>query len=274
MKQEIEQISAVYHLIVEFFITYSFQIIGAIIILLLGFWVANKVSNLVLGLTQRKNLDVTLSNFFANFVKIIIITMAAIIALGKLGISVTPFVAAIGAVSLGAGLAVQGLLSNYGAGLNIILTRPFVVGDTIEVRGVRGIVTEVHLAYTLLVDEDEVSIHIPNRFIVTDIIHNSKSSSLVELQVGISYGDDSENAIHSLTAALTDHPAILEHDKTQIGISEFADSSVVIAVRAYVDTAKLYASKYALNAFIYKHLKDNRFTIPFPQREVTMLNSK
>ena len=150
MEQELQQAQEIYNLIVEFMVNYSFQIVGAIIIVLLGMFVGKKVSDLIENLMIRKNIDVTLSHFAAGFVKILIVAMTAIIALGKIGISVTPFVAAIGAVSLGAGLALQGLLSNYGAGLSIIVARPFIVGDTISVQGVTGIVKEVKLAYTVL----------------------------------------------------------------------------------------------------------------------------
>ena len=113
LENELQQFTAIYQMVIEFFVNYSFQILGAIIILLIGMMVANKVSNLVLKLCDKKGLDVTLSRFLAATTKIIIIAMVAIIALGKLGISVTPFLAAVGALSLGAGLAVQGLLWGF-----------------------------------------------------------------------------------------------------------------------------------------------------------------
>ena len=148
MEQELQQAQEVYDLIVNYLVTYSFQIVAATLIMLIGSTVARKVSGLLEGFMVKKGLDITLSHFTASLIKIIIIAFAAIIALGKLGISVTPFVAAIGALSLGAGLALQGLLSNDGAGISIIVARPFVVGDTISVQGVTGIVKDVKLACT------------------------------------------------------------------------------------------------------------------------------
>ena len=133
---ELQQVEKYYNLITEYLVTYSMQIVGAILILVFGLWISQKVSNMVAALMQRHNIDITLTNFISNVIKVLLIIMFLIIALGKIGISVTPFVAAIGAASLGAGLALQGMLSNYGAGLAIIATRPFVVGDTIEVKGV------------------------------------------------------------------------------------------------------------------------------------------
>ncbi|MEC8206919.1 MAG: mechanosensitive ion channel family protein, partial [Pseudomonadota bacterium] len=131
IESEIQQVEKYYNLIMEYLVTYSMQILGAILILFIGLWIAQKVSNMVAGLMQRHNIDITLTNFVSNVIKVLLIIMFLVIALGKIGISVTPFVAAIGAASLGAGLALQGMLSNYGAGLAIIATRPFVVGDTI-----------------------------------------------------------------------------------------------------------------------------------------------
>ena len=138
ISQEFEQLEVIYNIIIDFFVNYSFQLFGATLILIVGMMLAKRVSKGVQKLCESKGLDVTLSRFIANIVKIIIIFMVALICLNKIGISVTPFLAAIGALSLGAGLALQGLLSNYAAGLNIILTRPFVVGDTIQVQGVSG----------------------------------------------------------------------------------------------------------------------------------------
>lgn len=273
MEQEIEQFTEIYNLVTAFLVNYSFQIIGAIIIFIIGIVVARRISNLVLRLCQKKKLDVTLSGFIANTVRLIIIVMVGIIAMGKLGISITPFVAAIGAVSLGAGLAVQGLLSNYGAGLNIILTRPFVVGDTISVQGVSGVVKEVHLAYTILTDEDEVSITVPNKHIVGEIIHNSQADSIVELTVGIAYRSDPRVAINAILQALQHIEGISDRRKPQVGIEVFGDSSINLGVRFWARTEVRYETHYVANMAIHDALKLAGVEIPFPQREVRMLQN-
>ncbi len=272
MEEELQQAQAVYKLITEFFITYSFQILGAIIILVLGILVARKVSGLVFKLCERKELDVTLSRFIASSSKIVIIAMVAIIALGKVGISVTPFVAAIGALSLGAGLAMQGLLSNYGAGLNIILARPFVVGDTIRIQGVIGQVKEVHLAYTLLTDEDDVEITIPNRHIVGEIISNSHAETLAEETVGISYDSDPKQAIEVIQKALAAVTNISDTRKPLVGIEDFGDSSINIGIRFWSPTNCYFETRYKANAEIHSALKAANITMPFPQREVRLLD--
>ena len=162
MLEQLDEFKVIYDQIAEFFVNYSFQLVGAVIILVIGLFIASRFCPLVLRLCQRHNMDITLSHFLANIARVALIFVVAIICLGKIGISIGPFLAAVGAVSLGAGLAVQGLLSNYSAGLNIVITRPFVVGDTITVQGVTGVVNEIKLAYTILEDEDGVIILIPN----------------------------------------------------------------------------------------------------------------
>jgi small conductance mechanosensitive channel len=283
--QELEQVNAIYQMVVEFFVGYSFQIIGALLIMLVGILVANKVSKIVERLCLKKKLDVTLSGFIGSTIKIIIVVMIAIIALGKVGISVTPFVAAIGALSLGAGLAMQGVLANYAAGLNIIITRPFIVGDTIEVQGVTGLVKKVQLACTMLIDEDGTEITIPNRHIVGEIIHNSYANMLAEISIGIAYSEDAPRAIQIVQQALAELEELQDiqmpldeegvpktEQKLQVGIGSFGASSLNLSVRAWLPTCKFHQLRFKLNAAIYAALNEQGVKIPFPQHEVRMLN--
>lgn len=268
MEQELEQAQEIYDLIVNYMVTYSFQIVAAIIIMIIGNIVAKKTAGFLENFMVKKGLDVTLSHFTASFLKIVLIAFAAIIALGKLGISVTPFVAAIGALSLGAGLALQGLLSNYGAGISIIVARPFIVGDTISVQGVTGVVKEVKLAYTVLSNEDEVSITIPNKHIVGEIIHNSKANSIVETSVGIAYDSDTEIAISVIQEAIAKTEGVVSDKSPQVGIDGFGDSSIDIGMRYWVPTESLFEIKYKVNQAVFKVLAENNIEIPFPQRYV------
>tara|TARA_R110001583_G_scaffold40798_1_gene130210 strand:+ start:6918 stop:7814 length:897 start_codon:yes stop_codon:yes gene_type:complete len=268
LKDEIDQVANIYNIIIEFFTNYSFQLVGALIIFFIGYMLAGKVSAWVLKLCLRQNLDITLSQFLANTTKMLVVVMITIVSLGKLGISVTPFIAAIGAISLGAGLALQGLLANYAAGFNIILIRPFVVGDTITVHGVTGVVEEVLLAYTVLKNEDDVVITIPNKHIVGEILHNSKHDSLLELSVGVSYDHNPLEVIELLKEAMLSLDIIGENSKLQVGIDEFSDSAITLAIRLWTPTISLYASKYEAYASIYSALDKANIHIPFPQRDV------
>jgi len=272
MKEEIDQFKAIYDLIATFFVTYSFQLVGALIVLVIGLLVSSRVARLVTRTCDKHGLDVTLSRFLASCTKIIIIVAVAVICLGKIGISVTPFVAAIGALSLGAGLAMQGLLSNYAAGLNIILTRPFVVGDTIIVQGVTGIVKEVRLAQTILTDEDEVTILIPNRHIVGEIIHNSNDFKVVESTLGVAYNSDIDQVTSTIKAVL--HQLGVDTNRPpQVGIDEFGDSSINFGIRFWVPTDKYHQLRFRVNDELFKALHLAGIEIPFPQQEIRLLNS-
>jgi small conductance mechanosensitive channel len=163
-------------------------------------------------------------------------------------------------------------LANYGAGLVIILTRPFVVGNTIKVSDVSGIVDEVKLGATILTDEDGVKITIPNKHIVGEIIHNSEGRKIVEEMVGISYDSDPEKAIQIIKEALEAFQDISKEPLPQIGIQEFGDSSINIGLRYWIPTDKYFKILYQVNLSVYKHLKAKSIEIPFPQRDVHIVS--
>ena len=183
MEQEIAAIQNLSQTVTTFGVTYGFQMVGAIIIIVVGLFVGKWVGRLVERLCAARNFDVTLSRFFANVAKVLVLVFVAIIALGKFGITIAPFIAAIGAIAFGASLAIQGPLSNYGAGIAIILGRPFVVGNTITLLDVSGVVEEVRLGATLLSTEDGEIITIPNKQILGEILHNSFANKVVESKI-------------------------------------------------------------------------------------------
>lgn len=268
MEKEIEDISRVYNLIIDFFVNYSFQIVGAIIILIIGFYIGKKVAAFVEKFCLGKNLDITLTKFIAAAVKILIIAGAIVIALGKVGITVTPFIAAIGALSLGAGLALQGLLSNYGAGLSIIATRPFVVGNTITLGEYTGLVKSIQLGYTILETEDKEEITIPNKHIVGEILTNSFGYTIVETFVGIDYSADPQKAIRIIDEIFTKYTELSREQKAQVGIKEFGDFSINLELRYWAPTAQYNEVQYKINMDIYQAFKDNNINIPFPTHNI------
>lgn len=268
--QEIAQFEKYYNMLMEYLLTYSMQIVGAVFILLIGLWVAKKAAALVAKVMTRHNVDITLTNFVSSVVKVLIIIGVVVICLGKIGISVTPFVAAIGAASLGAGLAVQGMLANYGAGLAIIATRPYVVGDTIEVKGVSGQVKTIDLGHTILVNEENVEITIPNKHIIGEILHNSNEFSLVKGEIDIAYDACSDTAISLVESVLAQHDNVADAPQCKVGIEAFAASGVTISYRYWVPTTKIIETKLAVNRLVYQATNENNIEIPFPQRVVTI----
>ncbi|MBN0987068.1 mechanosensitive ion channel family protein [Amphritea pacifica] len=270
IKDELATLTQFYTLIIDFFVNYSFQVIGAIIILIIGLIIARWVGKLTLRVCLRHNVDVTLSNFISSTVKLLLIAMVAVICLGKFGISVAPFIAAIGAVSLSIGLALQGVFSNYGAGFTIILTRPFVVGNTIRCNDVCGVVEEIRLAYTQLSTEDGEIITIPNKHIVGEVLINSFENTLVEGAIGISYSASPDRAIELTRQQLLNHPSIVKDPAPQVGIASFGDSSVNIAYRYWVPTKQQFELQFQINGAVYQAFREAGVEIPFPQREVTL----
>jgi small conductance mechanosensitive channel len=268
MGDQIETVQALVNKVIEFFVAYSFQVIGAIIILIAGFIIGKWVSNLVEKLCKKKDIDVTLGGFLASIAKLLVIVFAIIIAMSKFGITIAPFIAMIGAAAFGATYALQGPLSNYGAGLSIILGRPFVVGDTINVAGVFGVVESVKLAHTDLITEDGVMITIPNKHIVGEIMHNSKEFRIIEGMVGISYSDDPEKAITAIKETISKIDGITADPAPQIGVENFGDSSVDIGYRYWVPTQKYFETMHTVNLAVFNSIKEAGITIPFPQREV------
>ena len=272
MPDEIKTIQKLINIVIDFFVNYSFQVVGAILVLVIGVLVARVVSSSLLKFFGKKEFDVTLSKFIAAAVKGIILGFAFIVAIGKFGITIAPFIAALAAMAFGASFAIQGPLANYGAGLVIILTRPFVVGNTIKVSDVSGIVDEVKLGATILTDEDGVKITIPNKHIVGEIIHNSEEKKIVEEMVGISYDSNPEKAIESIKEALEAFQEISKEPPPQIGIQEFGDSSINIGLRYWIPTDKYFKILYQVNLSVYKHLKAKSIEIPFPQRDVHIVS--
>ncbi len=271
--QEMTQFMKLYDLLIEFFVNYSFQLFGAVVIFIIGLFAAKKAAQFLVNVCEKHNIDVTLTNFLSNILRITVIIMVLIICLGKLGVSVTPFVAAIGAASLGAGLAFQGLLSNYGAGLTIIITRPFVIGNTITVQGITGVVKDISLGATYLTNEEEELITIPNKFIVGEILRNSQENKLIETVIGVSYDTNLDKAIATISEALSGISNLAER-KPQIGVNEFADSSINIGIRFWAPTTQYFHTRYEANLAIYQALKQAEITIPFPQREVRVLGEE
>jgi len=271
MEHEVQSLQKFYTVVIEFLTTYSFQLIGALIIVFLGWFAAKYTYTLLMRMFAKHHFDMTLAKFVANVVKILIFVAMSVIALGKIGISIAPFVAAIGAVSLTAGLALQGSVSNYAAGIILIMSRPFKVGDTVSVAGVYGVVEEIKLAYTMLRNEDEELITIPNKKMIGNVLVNSFEYRVVESSIGIAYESDPQKAIDVIHTVLAGFDEISHEQKPIVGIANFAESSIALGLRYWVPTKSYFKLQYAVNLAIFNALRVNEISIPYPQREVHLL---
>ena len=274
MEKEIQSLQKFYNIVIEFLTTYSFQLIGAFIIVLLGWFASKYVYALLMRIFEKNHFDSTLARFLANVAKILVLAAMVVVALGKVGISIAPFVAAIGAVSLTAGLALQGSVSNYAAGVLLIINRPFKVGDTISVAGVYGVVEEIKLAYTALRNEDEELITVPNKQMIGDILVNSFEFRVVESTIGVSYEQNPEKAIEIIMEVLNTQQEVSKEHKPVVGIAKFGDSAIEIGLRYWVPTKSFFKTQYELNLALYNALHVNHITIPYPQREVHIISSQ
>jgi small conductance mechanosensitive channel len=187
-----------------------------------------------------------------------------------MGISITPLIAAIGGLALGVSFAIQGPVSNYGAGLVIILTRMYRVGDTITVQGCAGLVEDISLANTVLRTEDSERIVIPNKQIAGEIHTNSFAYRVVEGRVGIAYADDPEHAITVIRSAVLGVDGVPSKPQAQVGIAAFGDSSIDLDYRFWVPTDRYFQLKHAANLAVYRAIGANGLSIPFPQREIQL----
>ncbi|GAB5561814.1 MAG: small-conductance mechanosensitive channel MscS [Synoicihabitans sp.] len=274
MDAELQQIDAMKDKLILYFVENGVRILIAVGIVVVGFWLAKVTAGMILRVCDKRKIDVTLARFFAGFTRLIIVAFAGIMALSKAGIEITPFIALLGASAFGLSLAVQGPISNYGAGIVLIITRPFKVGDTLSVSEQVGIVQNISLGSTRLENEDEEIITIPNRKVLGEIFTNSREFKVVEGVVGIEYSADPERAIASVTTAIQGIAEIAPSRVPDVGIDEFADSAINIGYRVWVPTKLYHKTRYKINLAIYHALKEAQINIPFPQRDVHLIRQE
>tara|TARA_B110000037_G_scaffold51006_1_gene62625 strand:- start:546 stop:1376 length:831 start_codon:yes stop_codon:yes gene_type:complete len=272
IEEDIQQAQQLMDRVVTYLKDHSPQIVSAVIILLLGMLVGRFLSRFVLNLCGKKHVDVTLARFFASSVQFIIVSLFVIMAVTKIGVEITPFIALLGAGAFGLSLAVQGPISNFAAGIVLIITRPFKVADTLTVHGRTGLVESVNLGNTQLMTEDGEEITIPNRQLLGEILTNSFENLVVEGVVGIDYAADPEVAIEAVKKAIKDTNQVVVDREPQVGIQGFGDSSIDIGYRYWVPTKCYYNIQYSVNLAVFKALKASAITIPFPQRDVHMID--
>jgi len=249
---------------------FGLKLLTAILIVVIGRWLARLIQKTTGKMMTKSNVDATLVTFVGNLVYIVIIAFIILAALAQLGIQTTSFIAVIGAAGLAVGLALQGSLANFAAGILMILFRPFQVGDFIEGAGVSGIVEEIHIFTMQLRTLDNKTIIIPNAKITSDNITNytKKPQRRVDLVVGVSYREDIENVKTVIADVLNGDERILKDPPPTIAVLELGDSSVNFAVRPWVKTEDYWNVFFDTTERIKKRFDSEGISIPFPQRDV------
>lgn len=249
---------------------YGLNLLAAIIIFVVGRWIAKFTSKMLDMLMSKHNVDPTLKSFVCHLSYVALLAFVIIAALGKLGIQTASFVAILGAAGLAIGLALQGSLSNFAAGVLMIIFKPFKVGDYVEGAGTAGIVEEIQIFTTTLRTPDNKTIIIPNAKISSDNIVNysTKPTRRVDMVFGVSYADDIDKVKGIISEVLTEDDRILKEPAPQIALSALADSSVNFVVRPWVKSENHWPVYFDTHEKLKKRFDAEGVSIPFPQRDV------
>jgi len=261
-------------IVMEFFVKYSLNLLGSTIVLCAGWIVAKFIGAFVRGLLIRRHADVTITKFLVGILKALILTCALLVALGNFGITIFPFIAGLSVLGFGTSFALQGPLSNYAAGATLVFTKPFRVGDIVEVGEWVGEVEDMTLARTMIKTVDGTRVVIPNKKIIGEVLHNYSEFKKLDIKVGVSYGTDMDKAVALVKKIISDDRRVTQRPQPKVGISELGESGVVIYARIWCKQSDYWDLMFDVNKSIYDTFKKNSVTIPFPQRDVHLYNEK
>ncbi|WP_448602891.1 mechanosensitive ion channel family protein [Thermoleptolyngbya sp.] len=251
-------------------VDFGLRLLGAAIILVVGRWLAKQFRRLIKRLMTPTTIDPNLIAFTSNLAEYGLTAFVILAALGQLGIQTTSLVAVLGAAGLAVGLALQGSLSNFAAGLLIVFFHPFRVGDWIEGGGESGFVEDIQLFTTVLRRLDNKTVIIPNNSLTGGNIINYSAKGIlrVDLVVGVAYHEDIDRVKRAIAEALAQDERILSDPAPMIGVLDLAESSVDFAVRPWTRTEYYWPVYFTAYENIKKKLDASGITIPFPQRDV------
>lgn len=272
MSEQLSNYQSYIDLIVKYAASYGLKVLIALLIFWIGKRLARWVTNLMVKAMRSKQVDAELIGFLESMLYWGLLALVCIVALGQLGIQTASFIALLGAAGLAVGLALQGSLSNFAAGVLIIVLRPFRVGEFVDIAGESGTVKSIKIFTTELRTTDNKCVVIPNaRVLDSNIVnHSSTGQRRVDLVFGIGYEDDIDHAKAVLSDILAQEDRILKEPKPVIGVSELADSSVNFVVRPWVAAGDYWNVYMALNEAVKKRFDQEGISIPFPQRTIHM----
>ncbi len=249
---------------------WGLQIIGAIIVLLVGRIAAGWARRLTRKALERAEVDATLVPFIAKLVYYLLLAFVVIAVLGVFGVQTASLVAVLGAAGLAVGLALQGTLSNFAAGVMLLFFRPFKVGDFIDAGGTTGSVEEIGVFATTLKSPDNIKIVVPNSQVYGQTIKNFNGfdTRRIDLVVGISYDDDIGKAIDTIQRIVSADQRVMAEPETLIAVSNLGDSSVDLVVRPWCAGSDYWPLRFDLTRKIKEGLEAAGCSIPFPQTDV------
>lgn len=252
------------------------NLVFALAILVIGIWLAARLSNLTQRSLQRASVDVTLSGFLRKVTYGILIAFVCVMALSRIGVSTAPLVAALGAAGLAIGLSLQGSLSNLAWGVLLVIFRPFHVGDFVEAGGELGTVDSINLMHTVLAMPDGREVTLPNGKVGSGAIinYNRRGTRRFDFTVRIGYKDDIGAAMAEIRKLFDADERILKDPAPGVWTSELSESSVNLIVRAWTKSSDFWGTKTDMLRAIKEHYDEAGISIPFPQRELTVVEGK
>lgn len=249
---------------------YGMRIVGALLILLVGRWVARRSAAMIGKALNKAKVDPTLIPFIDNLAYTGLLVFVVVAALAALNVQTASIVAVLGAAGLAVGLALQGSLSNFASGVLLLLFKPFRVGDFVEIAGVSGTVKAIHVFNTVMDDPNNIRITVPNGQITSGNIMNYtiNGTRRIDMTIGVSYDDDLRKARRVIESVLAAEPRILPEPAPLVAVSEMGDSSMDFVVRPWVKTADYWPVRFELTEKLKVAIEENGLTIPFPQQEI------
>jgi small conductance mechanosensitive channel len=255
---------------IEALTLYGMKIIAAVVIVVVGLWISKIIKNCFVKTLQKKEVDPTLVGFFASMLHGGLVIFVVISAISKLGVQTTSFVAVIGAAGLAVGLALQGSLSNFAAGILLILFKPFKVGNFVKAGGEAGVIVEVGIFTTEMKTPDNVQIIIPNSTIMGSAITNVSAhpTRRIDMSLGVGYGDDLNKAKLIMEDLLAADKRVLKDPAVMIAVANLGDSSVEFVVRPWVNSSDYWAVKSDFIKAVKEKFDAEGISIPYPQSDV------
>lgn len=246
------------------------NVLVAIAIYVIGKWIAGHIVRLIDKGMELRKMDPVLRGFLSAILGTVFTFVIILIAVEQLGINTTSLLALLGAAGLAVGLALKDSLSNFAAGVMLILFKPFKIGDFVEAGGISGIVEKIEVFNTIFRSGDNKEIIVPNAQIYGNTITNysAKPTRRIDMIIGISYDDDMRKARDLILETINADERVLKDPEPVVAVHELADSSVNFVVRPWVATGDYWPTRWALTQAIKEKFDANDITIPYPQRDV------
>ncbi len=260
-------------LTLDLLIRYGFQLLGALVILAVGALLARWVGRVVASWLETRAMEPPVRTLIVRITRIVVLVFTLVVALDKFGFQIAPLVAGIGVAGLGVGIALQGVLSNVVAGLSIIITKPFRVGEYIALLGVQGEVSVIELFSTTLLHPDRSRVVIPNRRIVGEILHNYGALRQLDLTVHVGYGSDLDEVLRTAREVVGRNARALRDPAPMIGVGAVGEAGIAVSVGPWVQVTDYIPARAELYQALVQAMRAREVPVGVPQREVRLVGT-